>query len=305
MRVDRLLSILLIITNKGLVTGQELADHFEVSLRTIYRDIDKLGEAGVPIASTGGRGGGYYIMSKYNLDKLFFNDEEIGTLVPLMENLKIAFGKNPQFNNIALKLETIYDKEKISNNKFSINMSHFNMQEDLKEYIYLIGKAIEETRLLQFDYINRRLEVSRRIAEPIQISFNHGEWFLIAYCRNRKDYRKFKLIRVRDLKIIEPFEKRPIEREELDKIFRESYDNKSIKVTLRFKSKIGEHLIEHFSRDTISSLEDGNFMVTEYFPDDEGLVKFILSLGKDCEVLEPEFLREKVKKYVFSIYQQY
>ena len=184
-------------------------------------------------------------------------------------------------------------------------MSHFNMKEDLKEYIYLIGKAIEESRLLQFGYVNRRLETSNRIAEPIQISFEYGEWYLIAYCRIRKDYRRFKLIRLRDLKIMEGFERNPIEKEALDKIFRNSFDNKSIIVTFKFTSRMGEHLIEHFSKDTITILDDGSHIVTDSFPDDEGLIKFILGFGKYCEIIEPEALRNKVKKYVYSIYQQY
>jgi predicted DNA-binding transcriptional regulator YafY len=71
MRADRFLSILIIISQKGLVTGKELAEHFEVSLRTIYRDIEKISEAGVPIAAIGGKGGGYYLMENYTLNNLF------------------------------------------------------------------------------------------------------------------------------------------------------------------------------------------------------------------------------------------
>lgn len=305
MRVNRLLSILLIISNKGIVTGQELADHFEVSLRTIYRDIDKICEAGIPIASNGGKGGGFYIMENYNLNNLFLDKNELQALMPLIDNFKFLFGKNQQFNDVALKLENICDKDKDVNNSLSINMSHFTMEEELKEYLFFISKAIEDNKLLEFNYINRRMEYSRRVVEPMKITFSRGEWYLIGFCQNRNHYRKFKLLRVRNIKLGDEFNKRLITDEELEKELKGEYNIKSIKVVLKFSSRIKEHLIEHFSKDKINTTEDGSLIVEEHYPHEEGLIKFILSFGQDCEVLEPgyliceirEYLKEMVKKY--------
>jgi predicted DNA-binding transcriptional regulator YafY len=112
MRADRFLSILIIISQKGLVTGKDLAEHFEVSLRTIYRDIEKISEAGVPIAAIGGKGGGYYIMGNYTLNNLFLNRKEAEPLIAVMDNLKFLFGNNQQFNDIVLKFETLRKSEK-------------------------------------------------------------------------------------------------------------------------------------------------------------------------------------------------
>ena len=111
MRSDRMLSIIIILSQKGLVTGKQLAEHFEVSLRTIYRDLEKIGEAGVPIASTGGTGGGYYLMKNYNLNDLFFNKKEIEPLIAVMDNLKTLFGNNKEFNDITLKFETLKNSQ--------------------------------------------------------------------------------------------------------------------------------------------------------------------------------------------------
>lgn len=305
MRVDRLLSILLILSNKGLVTGSELADHFEVSLRTIYRDMEKLGEAGIPVASTGGKGGGYYIMENYNVDNLFLNRNEVKALMPLMDNLEFLFGKNQQFNDIVLKLEKTYQGDSLKSGSLNINMSHFSMEQELKEYLFLMNKAIEESRLLEFDYINRNMESSRRIAEPIQIEFNHGEWFLTAFCRVRKDYRRFKLVRIRNLQLGDSFSKRDISNEELRKIFSEGYNKNSIKVIFKFTNRIGEHLVEYFAKDDIKQADDGSFIVQDYFPNDGGLIKFILGFGKDCEVLEPQHLREEMKNCLHELLDKY
>lgn len=244
MRADRLLSILIILSQKPSVTGRELAQHFEVSLRTIYRDIEKIGEAGVPIAAIGGKGGGFYIMENYNLNNLFFNKKEIEPLIAVMDNLKLLFGSNPQFNDIVLKFEALRNNEQKPYEKFSIDMSHFSMAQELREHLFLINTAIENNRILIFEYINRKMEYSKRIVEPIQIKFSDGQWYIVAFCRIRGDYRRFKLVRVRNMKLGEIFIKNSISKEEIERIFSESYKKNSILITLKFSSEIGEQLSE-------------------------------------------------------------
>ncbi|WP_346917244.1 YafY family protein [Clostridium sp.] len=305
MRSDRLLSILIIISQKGLVTAKELAEHSEVSLRTIYRDIEKISEAGVPIAATGGKGGGYYIMEDYNLNNIFLNKKEIEPLIALMENLKLLFGKNHNFNDMVLKVETLRNNENQEYNNLSINMSHFSMEQELREYLFLINKAIEDNRILEFEYINRKMEYSKRIVEPIQIEFTSGQWYIIAFCRTRKDYRKFKLVRVRNLKLGGSFIKNLISKEEIKKIFNDSYEKNSILITLKFSNKIGEQLSEYFSKDKIKLLDDGGYIVEDFFPEDEGLKKFILSFGDECEVITPLKLRKEMLEYIKKIYIKY
>lgn len=303
MRVDRLFSIVLIISRKGMATGRELAEHFEVSLRTIYRDIEKLCEAGVPIASNGGVGGGYSIMENYSLDKLFFNKSEMQALLPVVDNLKFLFGRNNEFNQMALKLENTKGIER--HEKLSINMSHFSMEDELKEYLYLMDKSIEESRLLTFDYINRNMDFSTRIVEPVQIVFKHGQWYLVAFCRVRNDYRSFKLVRIRNLSMGNSFIRKAVPYGEIEKSMNEGYDKKSINITLKFTCRIGEQLTEYFHKDSIEEMEDGCFLVEDYCPYEEGLLKFILGFGSDCEVLEPGYLREDIKKYLNKIADKY
>ena len=305
MRSDRLLSILIILSQKGLVTGRELAEHFEVSLRTIYRDIEKIGEGGVPIAATSGKGGGYYIMENYSLNNLFFNKKEIEPLIAVMDNLTFLFGNNPQFNDIVLKFETLRNSEKKEYDKLSIDMSHFSMEQELRAHLFLMNKAIENNRILEFEYINRRMEISMRIVEPIQIEFTGGQWYIIAFCRIRKGYRRFKLVRIRNMKLGETFIKNPISKEEIEKIFNESYEKNSILVKLKFSSEIGGQLSEYFSKDKIRILENGAYMVEDCFPNDEGLKKFILSFGDKCEVIDPRKLRKEIQTYIKNIYNKY
>ncbi|EQB89485.1 hypothetical protein M918_02945 [Clostridium sp. BL8] len=305
MRAHRLLSILIIISQKGLVTGKELAEHFEVSLRTIYRDIEKISESGVPIAAVGGKGGGYYIMENYNINNLFFNKDEIQPLIAVMDNLKVLFGNNPRFNDIVLKFETLRENTAKTYERLSIDMSHFSMELELREFLFIINKAIEESRVLEFEYINRKIECSKRVVEPIYIEFSDGHWYIIGFCRIRQDYRKFKLVRIRKMALGEIFGKRLISRDELNQTFKDSYKKKCMLVTLKFTSKMGLQLSEYFSKDKIKILDNGTYIVEGAFPEEEGLKKFILSFGDQCEVLAPLKLRREMleynKKYLYKI----
>lgn len=304
MRVDRLLSMLLIISKKGTVTGKELAEHFEVSIRTIYRDIEKLGEAGIPIASIGGKGGGYYIMENYNVDNLFLNKDEASTFMAIMNNLSFLFGKNTTFHDIVLKIENTLKQEK-NTSKLDINLSHFSMENELKEYLLLLNNAIEKNKLVVFEYINRSMEYFERTVEPFQITFSAGQWYLVGFCKERNDYRRFKLVRIKNLKMGENFEKKDIPNEEIQEIIENSYLTRGITVTLKFAHKMGEQLTEYFQKEKITKTHNNQYIVVDQFPYEEGLLKFILSFGKECEIVEPCYLRNELQEYIKTILLPY
>lgn len=304
MSVDRLMSLMLILTTKGTVTAEELSNHFEVSIRTIYRDMDKLSQAGVPISSISGVGGGFKIMEGYSIDDLFINKNEMQPLLEVMDSLNVLFGKNNSFNDIVLKMRNTYDK-RFKKRTLNINLSHFSMEEDLKQYLYEINRAIEHGNVLEFDYINRRMEREKRVVEPIYISYTEGQWYLAAFCRIRNDYRKFKLVRIRELKINSEVAKKEIDKDALEKIFEEGFLKKSLDITLRFSERIGDQLEEYFDKKDIIKEEDGRSLVNASFPREEGLIKFILHFGNDCEVLYPMEIREEIKNYIKNLLEIY
>lgn len=306
MGVDRLLSIILIISNRGMVTAKELADHFEVSVRTIYRDMDKISQGGIPIAANGGSGGGYFLLDNYSVDNLHFNKGEYRTLMTVMDSLNIVFGMNQQFNDIMMKFKNKEDNEQQNSDNLRINMSHFSMGDELKSYLSIMSTAIEDSKLLVFHYINRNMEYTIRTVEPIRIEYFSGQWYLTGYCRNRNDYRKFKLVRIKNLIFGEIYQpKRLLSDDELQEIFNRSYDKNGIEVKLKFSYPIGEQLTEYFNKESIRYTEDNCFIVDDVFPYEEGLYKFLLGFGKECEVLEPDYLREDMKKYINKILGKY
>lgn len=306
MSANRMLSIILLLSNKGLVTGKELAEHVDVSVRTIYRDIDKICQAGIPISAIGGKSGGFYIMENYKLNDLHFNKDEFNALSTILDSLDIVFGKEKQFNDILLKLKSTFENENTKkNNNLNIDMSHFSMEQELKDFLYIISKSIRENKVLEFEYINRNLESEKRIVEPLKIEFSEGNWYLIGYCRKRNDYRKFKLVRIQNLNLGSGFEKKEISEGMLKEIFSKSYEEKNIKLQLKFSNRIGRQLKEYFSGGSIKKAPSGDFIIEESFPYDEGLFKFILSFGNECEVIEPNYLREDIKNYLKKIIEKY
>jgi len=296
MKTDRLISILMKISNKELTTAKELSNYFEVSLRTIYRDIDCLCAAGIPIGSKGGVNGGYYILEEYKLENLQFNKNELKTFLALTDSLKESFGNKSNFKDILLKIQKS-NNDKLYNKNLKINLSHFSLDEEIKKYLYTINSALEKNRLLNFDYINRNFEKINRTVEPFKLHFEEGNWWLIGFCRVRNEFRSFKLPRIQNLNIEKEFHRKEISEEEILKKFRKQFLENSIKIVFRFSKKSGERLTEYFKKENIIEKNDG-YYVFEQFPDDEGLIKAIISFGKECEVLKPIEIRTKVKKYL-------
>jgi predicted DNA-binding transcriptional regulator YafY len=149
------------------------------------------------------------------------------------------------------------------------------------------------------------MEHFERTVEPVQIAFSDGQWYLVAFCRERNDYRRFKLVRIKNLKMGNSFEKRDTSKEEIQKIIEQSYQKRGITVTLKFSSRIGEQLTEHFPKENIHKTEDNQFIVVDRFPYEEGLLKYLLGFGKECEIVEPRYLREELIEYVKELLLPY
>lgn len=305
MRVDRLLSMILILKSKGKVTARELADHFEVSVRTIYRDMEKISQSGIPIVGDGGKGGGYYILENYDVDNLFLDIREMQTVKSIIESLNVVLGSNKQFNNILMKVNNAISTKE-NEEKLLMNMSHFSMEEELKEYLSIMSSSIEEDRLIAFDYVNRNMELAKRIVEPIQIEFVSGQWYLSGFCRMRNGYRKFKLVRISNLEQREQFIRvRKPTTDELKKIFQKSYENKLVKIELLFNERMGNQLSEYFYKKNITKNSDKSYTVVDYCPYEEGLFRFILGFGCNCRVIKPEKLKIDIQKYINKILDNY
>lgn len=289
MQINRLFEIIYILLDKKTVTADYLANKFEVSRRTIYRDIETLSQSGIPIFTERGKNGGISILENFILDKSVISEEEQSAILTALAALSGL--PNVNRTEIMNKLSCLFGKENAS--WISVDFSEWNIN---RERIFdKLKTAVIESHSVSFEYINSCGEFSSRTAEPLQLWFKGRAWYLTAYCRKAEDYRIFRLSRMRNLTVgKEKFER------ELP-VFEYGYENLSdnqTEVTLRISPKAEYRVYDEFQ--DFQKTDDGSFLVKIRCPEDEWLYGYIMSFGEYAEVTEPlrikEIIKEKLEK---------
>ncbi|KAB8125813.1 YafY family transcriptional regulator [Gracilibacillus oryzae] len=298
MKLERLLSIIILLLNRRMIQAKELADQFEVSIRTIYRDIDTINAAGIPIVTYQGTNGGIGLSEGYRLDRNILTNDELASIVTALRSISTSYGKEEhqrlveKINSVVLPAHTADFQQKTS--RVLIDYSPWDGAERLRPKLQLIDEAIDSCVLVSFIYSNAEGEISERIAEPHMLILKGRQWYLKAYCLEKKDFRLFKLNRMKELDL------------EQDKTFirrdppnHEPFEGKSKvhssmvpEVVLRFKEEARHLAEEWFGMEELLPDKDNCWLVKKTYPEDEWLYRFILSLGHHVEVLEPQHLRE-------------
>lgn len=295
MKVERILGIVMLLLNKQRVTAQELSEYFEVSQRTIKRDIEVLYSAGVPLVSLQGQGGGYELLDTYTIDRNFFSKDEGMLIKNIMENLeKIWNDKGLQgLNN---KFRT-FEVEKES--PVSIEFSSHGSNNSLHEEMSILKNSIEERRLVLFQYKNNKGEDKVREVEPYKLLLKNGTWYLDGYCMEKNDFRRFRLIRMKNLKESDTkFLKR--------KYIRNMNGNgKEIDLELIFEPEAFVKLDYYFPLDSITKLGDGRFKVEVTYPEDEWVYSMLLGFWSQVTIVNPGHIREIVYKRAKAIVEKY
>lgn len=300
MKIDRLVSIIMILLDHKRVSAQELADRFEVSLRTIYRDLDAISLAGIPITASPGVNGGYEIMPQYKADKKTFSADELSALVmglsslsSLMrkENLIHAFAKVNSFIPPE-QAEMIREKTE----QFCFDWSPWSGSIHIQPIFETIRYALDAKILLSFDYISTKSKASSRIAEPYQLVLKGNHWYLYAFCRERQDYRLFRLARMRNLTAIqESYTPRDFPKPQLE--FEKILSSIQTDIQLRIHPSILDRILEYCSFDRISPEGDG-FLVRFPFVENDYYYDMLLGFGTRCECLGPEKVRNEIKRRI-------
>lgn len=305
MKLERMLSIVIYLLNHEKVKAQELADKFEVSVRTIYRDIEAISQTGIPISTFQGADGGIGIMEGYKLDKNILTSDEVLKIVTglrglysISEDIKIKL-LIEKLNNVAYKSDYVP-----TGNEIMIDLSSWNKNDRLGSRIQDIKNAIRERKIIEFMYYSNERLTERRV-EPCVIIFKEANWYLYAYCLLRKDFRLFKLRRMSGLKITDiDFEARgfSIDSASWDGEF--DSDGHSPIVVMFDKSMVYA-VNDIFGMDNYEIAQDGRLKVTFHMGINGWLYGFLLGFGDKLEVLEPVELRDKIKSMADSICKVY
>ena len=286
---NRLFEIVYILMQKRKTTAKELADRFEVSMRTIYRDIETLSGANIPIYASKGKDGGIGLLDEYVLNKTILSEEEQNQILFALQGMKKVKGQDEK--DILTKLSILFNKK--INDWIKIDFSNWgNLQE---ERFDMIKSAILNKQLVQFTYYNSKGEESKRIVEPLQIWFKDKSWYLISYCKLKQDYRIFKIARIKEVNMLqEHFER------ELPKEKNEKYNFKTIELELEINKAMSYRVYDEFESKEITKKEDGNFIIKVKYPENEWVYGYILSFGEHIKVLSPikvkNIIKDKLEK---------
>ena len=289
MRDSRLFRILYYVLEKGKVTANELSEKFEVSVRTIYRDIDVISSAGIPIYATQGKGGGIEIADDFVLKKSLLSEKEQEQILVALKGLE---GINKQYENELLTKLSAFFKIK-NTNWIEVDFTNWQRGNEYDELFNDIKLAIINKNIIRFTYFSSNEKETSREVKPIRLLFKGWDWYVYTFCLLRNEFRYFKLSRIRDLKI-------------LDENFEDSYEDvvlikemeykDTVRVKLKFDRKVAFRVYDEMG--DIKEDEEGNLYAEIELPNDYNLYNYIFSFGESVEVLEPIEIRNNIRDMI-------
>lgn len=288
MKMERLIGILSILLQREKVTAPELAEQFEVSRRTIQRDIESLCRAGIPIATAQGAGGGISIMEGYRVDRTVLTAPEMQAILAGLRSLDSVSGTR-RYAQLMEKLSAGTGGLVTDGAHMLIDLSSW-YKTSLPPKIELIQEAIQQHCAIHFTYFSPKGD-SVRTVEPYYLVFHWSAWYVWGWCRMRKDFRLFKLNRMTELSTGELFVPRstPLPDLEPERVFPIKYQ-----VTVLFETSCRWRLVEEYGADRLTPEPDGRLRFTGGFPDADSVLSWVLTFGDKAELLEPEELREQL-----------
>lgn len=304
MKIDRLLGITIYLLNHKAASARVLAEEFEVSVRTILRDIETLNLAGIPITSLYGSGGGYKIMENFKLNSQLMDGEDYSYILTALEGLKSGLHNKGIKDTFEKIMHTAADKKMEQNIFLDFSVMHEGIS--LDQYLELLEKSIIERKVVQFAYTNASHETSDKAVEPIALKYRWYAWYLLGYCPTVNAYRWYKVIRMRNLTLTDlPFltehEPAKLIMERLEASDNQDYITILVKCDVSVKVPVEEYL-----KGEVISENDGYFILRLKEIAKERLwYSLLVGFGDKVEVLEPESLRRKVKKMAHDIYKLY
>lgn len=297
MKDNRLFRILYYILEKGKVTASELADKFEVSVRTIYRDIDSISSAGIPIYATQGKGGGIEIAEDFVLSKSLLSENEKKQIMSALQGLD---NTTKQYENELLtKLSALFKMK--STNWIEVDFNNWQNNKLYEKTFNGIKSAILNKNIISFSYFSSNREKTSRSVKPVKLLFKSQDWYLYALCLLRNDFRYFKLSRIKNLEIgTEKFEdsfENVILKKEIPSI-------NTVRIKVKFDRKFAFRVYDEINGE-ITEDDEGNLYTEIEIPNDYNLYNYIFSFGDGAEVLEPKKIRMLIKEMINKMAEKY
>lgn len=308
MKIERLLTIIVILLNRKQITAKELADRFDVSVRTIYRDIDSINMAGIPVISYPGANGGYGIMDNYKLNHQLLTLDNLASMLSTLSGINSTF-EDTELNASIEKLRSLVPTDKSKDldmqmEQIIIDLPVWGNTSKLKQMLKSIRLAISNENLLTIKYRNYNNFVSSRQIEPMSVIFKGYSWYLYAYCHLKSDFRIFRLSRIINLAVERQNFVRRNSPYNPTRDFSDNQDDLTV-VTLKFSPQARSKVDDIFDQSNIKVLDSGELLVTASFPEKDWSYSLILSFGENVEVLEPDHIRQAIQSKISAMYSKY
>ena len=297
MKDNRLFRILYYILEKGKVTANELADKFEVSVRTIYRDIDSISSAGIPIYALQGKGGGIEIAEDFVLSKSLLSENEKQQIMSALQGLDNTTIQRE--NELLTKLSALFKMKNTS--WIEVDFNNWQNNKMYEKTFDDIKSAILSKNIISFTYFSSNEKETDRSVKPVRLLFKSQDWYLYALCLLRNDFRYFKLSRMKNLEI---------HTEKFDDSFenvilkKEMPHENTVHIKVKFDRKVAFRVYDEINGE-ITEDNDGNLYSEIEIPNDYNLYNYIFSFGDEAEVLEPEEVRMQIKKMINKMAEKY
>ncbi len=295
MSADRQVQLIDLLLERGRMTCEQLAEALEVSVRTVYRDVDALSAAGVPVYTAQGKGGGVALMEGYVLDRAAFTEEEQRQLLTALQSMP-----DQGDSQTLTKLSALFRRSE--DNWLQINLSRWGASQWDSETFHRLKQAILGRRTVRFTYASSRGGTMPRQALPARLVFKGQGWYLQAFDLEREEYRTFRLSRILSLETDgEVFHRRLDPPDigfvgDIPPLFR-------VEARLRFPSHMAYRVYDEFDRSCITLQPDGSLLVEAVFPEEPWLYGYLLSFGTGVEILSPHPLRQRMAALGQEIYQ--
>ena len=296
MKIDRLIGILSVLLQEEKVTAPELAERFEVSRRTINRDIEDLCKAGIPIRTFQGTGGGISIMDGYRMDRTVLTSRDMQMILAGLRSLD-SVSKDRYYEQLMEKIKAGSSRFVSGQDSILIDLTAWH-KDSLIPKFEILQNAIENRHQVTFRYYAPSGE-SIRTAEPYFLVFRWSDWYLWGWCLDRQDFRLFKISRMDELKETDiAYELREVPMPDLsdEKIF-----PGQISVKALFAPEMKWRLMEEFGPDCITEQDDGRLLFTAEYSDMENLITWLMTFGDKAEILEPLEARDKMIEIIRRI----
>jgi predicted DNA-binding transcriptional regulator YafY len=297
MKLQRLIAILTVLLRQDRISATALAKMFEVSVRTIYRDVEALESAGIPIVTHTGVNGGIAIIAQYKIDKKLFTHQDISTLLTSLYSVSGSI-PDSKLNQTLEKIKSLIPEGygraiELTSKQLHIDLTPWSNHPRISEALKQVQRALAENRVIQFSYTARHEETTERTAEPHQLVLKENNWYLRAFCLARQDFRTFKLHRMDNIILLQQqFEPREFETVMTD--FKDWKNDKLITVELIVDSSLRERALDYCRDECMEDLTDGRIHIKMPFVESEIGYSVLLGMGHQCEVISPSHIRAEV-----------